>query len=189
VRGVSARSLERFRGAEHSRIFFVITGANALESQASMTRDANERRAERVALAAETAKAVEQLAAQARATIADWETRVRVESGSSDSVAAAQRRHCHSLGPIDRLAQLEGELSALRREADEARRAIEEESRRAYVWEARALLAVEEGQDDLARQALERHQRHRAVIEALQAELRVIDAIIEDYRVNTPPPV
>ncbi len=160
-----------------------------LECQASMTRDTNERRAERVALAAKIATAVEQLAAQARVTIADWETRVRVESGSPDTIAAAQRRHCHSLGPMDRLAQLEGELSALRHEADEARRAIAEESRQADVWEARAMLAVEEGRDDLARQALERHQRHCAVIEALHEELRVIDAIIDDYRVNTPPPV
>lgn len=153
-----------------------------------MMRVPNERRAERVALAAKIAKAVEQLAAQARATIADWETRVRVESGSPDTIAAAQRRHCHSLGPMDRLAQLEGELSALRREAGEARRAIEEERRQAHVWEARAMLAVDEGRDDLARHALERHQQHRDAIVALQEELSVIDAIIEDYTVNAPPP-
>ena len=169
-------SVERFRGPERSRIF------------ACMTRDPNERGAERVALAAEIAKSVEQPAAQARATIADWETRVRVESGSSDKGAAAQLRHCHSLGPIDRLAQLEADLSALRQESGEARRAIEEERRQAHKWELRAMLAVKEGRDDLARHALERHQQHCDAVEALHEELRVIDAIIKDYRANTPPP-
>lgn len=144
-----------------------------------MAKDTNERRAARIARIGEIAKAVEQLAAQARATIADWETRARVGSRSPEVGNAAQQPHC--AGPVDRLAQLEGELFTLRRDAEEATRSIVEESRQADAWEARAMLAVEEGRDDLARYALERYEKHRDSIEALLEELRVVDAIMEEY--------
>jgi len=73
---------------------------------------------------------------------------------------------------------------------------VEKEKKSAEDWERRAMLAVQEGRDDLARQALLRHNehlqqaqmlhetwvRHKADVETLKTSLRELNDKIEDAK-------
>ena len=143
-----------------------------------MRPDFNARRAERAQRATELANAAEQLLAQARATMAEWDARIREQSrapvaGAEPSVPA---------GPSELYEQLERELADLEEEAEATRRLLEEEKKAAGDWELRAIIAVREGRDDLARIALKRQQEHSESYEALRDELWVVKAVIEESR-------
>lgn len=73
---------------------------------------------------------------------------------------------------------------------------VEREKKQAEDWERRAMLAVQEGRDDLAKQALMRHQehlqnaqqlhetwqKHKGDVEQLKASLRELNEKIEDAK-------
>jgi phage shock protein A len=73
---------------------------------------------------------------------------------------------------------------------------VEKEKKAAEEWERRAMLAVQEGRDDLAKQALVRHNehmqhaqqlhetwtRHKADVETLKASLRELNEKIEEAK-------
>jgi len=73
---------------------------------------------------------------------------------------------------------------------------VEKEKRQADEWERRAVLAVQEGRDDLAKQALVRHNehlqhaqalhetwlKHKADTESLKEQLRVLNDKIEEAK-------
>ena len=58
------------------------------------------------------------------------------------------------------LAQLERQLAALEREVADLRTQADGELRIAREWEARAMITVRDGRDDLARDAVRRQQEH-----------------------------
>jgi len=143
-----------------------------------MRPDFNARLAERMHHATEVAAAVEQLAAQARATIAQWDAQIREDlrapvAGARSSVPA---------GPPELYEQLERELAKLDDEAKAIRRSLDEEEEAADDWESRAMLAVKDGRDDLARIALKQHEQHSESCEVLRNELWILHGVIEDYR-------
>src|SRR5689334_965586 len=90
------------------------------------------------------------------ALVAAWEAAIRADAASaSRSRDAAVPRDAAAI-----LADLERELSELERHCAEHRAVADVEQREASDWEKRAMLSIEEGRDDLARQALLRRQEH-----------------------------
>jgi phage shock protein A len=94
---------------------------------------------------------VQKLSMLLRSNISD----VRARAGAPDKI------------PTQRPEDLRGQLAKAQQEvavaiADERklRVQVDEEQRQATDWEQRAVLAVREGRDDLAKQALIRHQEH-----------------------------
>ena len=101
------------------------------------------------------------------------------------------------------LVEMRGQLAKTKQEvaaaiADEKKlqAQVEKEKKAAEDWERRAMLAVQEGRDDLAKQALLRHNehlqsaqqlhetwvRHKADVESLKASLRELNDKIEDAK-------
>lgn len=60
----------------------------------------------------------------------------------------------------DQLAKAKREVAAAIADERKLRTQVDDESKQARDWERRAMLAVREGRDDLAKQALLRHQEH-----------------------------
>ena len=60
----------------------------------------------------------------------------------------------------DQLAKAKREVAAAIADERKLRAQLEDEMKQAKDWEKRAMLAVQEGRDDLAKQALLRHQEH-----------------------------
>ncbi len=60
----------------------------------------------------------------------------------------------------DQLAKAKREVAAAIADERKLRSQLEDEMKQAKDWERRAMLAVQEGRDDLAKQALLRHQEH-----------------------------
>ena len=61
----------------------------------------------------------------------------------------------------DQLAKAKREVAAAIADERKLRSQLDDEVKQAKDWEQRAMLAVKEGRDDLAKQALVRHQEHR----------------------------
>jgi phage shock protein A len=101
------------------------------------------------------------------------------------------------------LVEMRGQLAKTKQEvaaaiADEKKlqAQVEKEKKAAEDWERRAMLAVQEGRDDLAKQALVRHNehlqqaqqlnetwtRHKADVESLKASLRDLNDKIEEAK-------
>lgn len=101
------------------------------------------------------------------------------------------------------LIEMRGQLARTKQEvaaaiADEKKLAaqVEKEKKAAEDWERRAMLAVQEGRDDLAKQALLRHNehlqhaqqlheawaRHKADVESLKQSLRDLNEKIEEAK-------
>jgi phage shock protein A len=101
------------------------------------------------------------------------------------------------------LLEMRGQLARTKQEvataiADEKKlqAQVEKEKKAAEDWERRAMLAVQEGRDDLAKQALIRHNehmqhaqalhetwvRHKADVETLKASLRELNDKIEEAK-------
>jgi phage shock protein A len=60
----------------------------------------------------------------------------------------------------EQLSRAKQEVAVAIADEQKLRSQVEEEARQAREWEKRAMLAVKEGRDDLAKQALMRHQEH-----------------------------
>ena len=77
----------------------------------------------------------------------------------------------------DVLRDLEAELATLRRDEAALANSLAAETRAAEEWERRAMLAVQEGRDDLAKTAVQRQGEHAATAETLDAERSVLEEI------------
>ena len=96
----------------------------------------------------------------------------------------------------EQLTQAKQEVAVAIADERKLKAQAEEESKQAQDWERRAMLAVREGRDDLARQALVRHQeygeraqsiyetwqRQSAETERLKESLRQLNSKIEEAR-------
>jgi len=68
----------------------------------------------------------------------------------------------------DQLAKAKREVAAAIADERKLKSQLEDEAKQARDWEHRAMLAVREGRDDLAKQALMRHQEHTERVQVLQ---------------------
>ncbi len=68
----------------------------------------------------------------------------------------------------DQLARAKREVAAAIADERKLRAQLEDEQKQARDWEKRAMLAVREGRDDLAKQALLRHQEHAERAHAME---------------------
>lgn len=68
----------------------------------------------------------------------------------------------------DQLAKAKREVAAAIADERKLRSQLDDEAKQARDWEHRAMLAVKEGRDDLAKQALMRQQEHAARVKVLQ---------------------
>jgi len=96
----------------------------------------------------------------------------------------------------DQLAKAKREVAAAIADERKLRQQFDDEAKQTRDWEQRAMLAVREGRDDLAKQALNRHQEHAArtksieqtwlaqaaETEKLKASLRQLNEKIEEAR-------
>jgi phage shock protein A len=72
----------------------------------------------------------------------------------------------------DQLAKAKREVAAAIADERKLRSQLDDEIKQAKEWEQRAMLAVKEGRDDLARQALVRHEEHAQRAKALDQTWR-----------------
>jgi phage shock protein A len=72
---------------------------------------------------------------------------------------------------------LRQELSNLQEEIEAARRSASDEAAAAAEWQRRALVALRAYRDDLAREALQREQAHRAAEAVFRHEMSCLAAV------------
>jgi len=82
----------------------------------------------------------------------------------------------------DQLAKAKREVAAAIADEHKLRGQLEDEFKQAKEWENRAMLAVKEGRDDLAKQALMRHQEHAERAKQLDETWRAQSAETEKLR-------
>jgi phage shock protein A len=68
----------------------------------------------------------------------------------------------------DQLAKAKREVAAAIADERKLKAQLDDEVKQTHDWEQRAMLAVKEGRDDLAKQALVRHQEHAERAQAIQ---------------------
>jgi len=82
----------------------------------------------------------------------------------------------------DQLAKAKREVAAAIADEHKLRGQLEDEFKQAKEWENRAMLAVKEGRDDLAKQALMRHQEHAGRAKRLDETWKAQSAETEKLR-------
>ncbi len=82
----------------------------------------------------------------------------------------------------DQLAKAKREVAAAIADEHKLRGQLEDEFKQAKEWENRAMLAVKEGRDDLAKQALMRHQEHAGRAKQLDETWKAQSAETEKLR-------
>ncbi len=82
----------------------------------------------------------------------------------------------------DQLAKAKREVAAAIADEHKLRGQLEDEMKQAKEWENRAVLAVKEGRDDLAKQALMRHQEHAERGKVLEQTWRAQSSETEKLR-------
>jgi hypothetical protein len=84
--------------------------------------------------------------------------------------------------PSEVLRELERELAGLERRCAEQWQAAEAESNEAEEWEKRAMEAVRNNRDDIARQALTRLYEHSNAAAQLESTATELEAVRDSYR-------
>lgn len=130
--------------------------------------------------AAESAAALELLLGRLDAAVAAWERAAAARRIGSPEPAHPGRAAPRE--PAAVLADLGGQLRELEQQAAELRREADAETRSAADWERRAIGAIHEARDDLARTAFERHQQHREAAAALNQEMAALEAMRDAYQ-------
>ena len=82
----------------------------------------------------------------------------------------------------DTLVELKAACAGVMAEGKGVKRRMEEIKKRVDYWEDRAKLAVNKGQDDLAREALIEKRRHSQRTASLTNELTEHDALLAQYK-------
>ena len=115
------------------------------------------------------------LSARLDALLASWQ--LAIDSKRKAPVGGDKVR-----SPAEVLAELEGELADLERRYAEQRDASEAETQLAGDWERRAMSAVRDGHDDLAREALNRLSNHLDAAKQLATEASEFEVLRDSYR-------
>jgi phage shock protein A len=80
------------------------------------------------------------------------------------------------------LAELERDLADLERRCADQRQASEVETQAAGDWERRAMSAVQDGRDDVAREALNQLRNHLDTAKQLATEASELEVLRDSYR-------
>jgi hypothetical protein len=116
------------------------------------------------------------LSARLDALLASWQLAIDAKRNApvrNDSVPKA---------PPEVLAELEHELAELERRCTGKRQASEVETEVAGEWERRAMSAVQDNRDDVAREALNQLRNHLDAARQLADEASELEVLRDSYR-------
>ena len=116
------------------------------------------------------------LSARLDALLASLELAMRAEPTARVAGAVAPRE------PAEVLAELERELNELERQIAERHRAADVETKEASEWEMRAMLAIDEGRDESAKEARDRHGEHLEAAAIQRDSTAELEPIRDSYR-------
>ncbi|HKW45828.1 MAG TPA: hypothetical protein VJN70_00225 [Gemmatimonadaceae bacterium] len=135
-------------------------------------RDVNETRG---AIAEATDAVLATLSARLDALVASWQLAI-------DSKRKAPVGNDKVRSPMEVLAELESELANLERRCADQRGASDVEAEAAREWERRAMFAVQDGRDDVARDALNQLRNHMDAATRLATEASELEVLRDSYR-------
>lgn len=137
--------------------------------------DVNETRG---AIAEATDAVLATLSARLDALVASWQLAIDAKRKApiqmSDDVAIRT--------PSEVLTELERELADLDRRCAEQRQAVDSESSEAEEWERRAMEALRNNREDVARQALVELATHTNTAAQLESTMTELEAVRDSYR-------
>ena len=109
--------------------------------------------------------------------LASWQLGINAQRKAPIDAGKGTPRSARELLP-----ELERELADLEAKCAELWQEAEHEARQASDWEQRAMMALQEGREDLARQALARQADHAAAAAVQEAEEQALEAVRDSYR-------
>jgi len=139
----------------------------------------NERdRLERSGVAADAADAiVATLSARLDALLASWQRAVQTEVKAAPKTDNVKPRSA-----ADVLTDLQRELNDLDLHIAELRREVDTEHQQAGNWEQRAMIALRDNREDMAKQALHKQQHHANAAASQESEVIELEAVRDAYR-------
>lgn len=117
------------------------------------------------------------LSARLDALLASWQLAIAAKRKTPIAATNVPARTASEV-----LAELERELANLERRCIEERQAADAEARLAADWERRAMEAVRNGADDIAKQALVRLADHTNIAAHIESTATELDAVRDSYR-------
>ncbi|HKW12564.1 MAG TPA: hypothetical protein VJO33_19405 [Gemmatimonadaceae bacterium] len=139
----------------------------------------NEReRLERTGVAAEAADAiVATLSARLDALLASWQRTVQAEAK-----ATARTENVKPRPAADVLTDLQREINDLDLRIATLQHEVDTENNQAENWEQRAMIALRDGREDLAKQAVHEQQLHANAAASQESEVVELEAVRGAYR-------
>ena len=139
----------------------------------------NEReRLERTGVAAEAADAiVATLSARLDALLASWQRAVQAEGRPTPKTDNVKPRPA-----ADVLSDLQREINDLDLHIAELRREVDMEHQQAGNWEQRAMIALRDNREDMAKHALHKQQQHANAAASQESEAIELEAVRGAYR-------
>ena len=108
--------------------------------------------------------------------LASWQLGINAQRKAPIDAGKGTPRSARELLP-----ELERELADVEAKCAELRQEAEDEAHQASDWEQRAMIALQEGREDLARHALARQQDHAAAASVQEAEVQALEAVRDSY--------
>ena len=108
--------------------------------------------------------------------LASWQLGINAQRKAPIDAAKGTPRSARELLP-----ELERELANLEAKCAEFRQEAQDEARQASDWEQRAMMALRDQREDLARQAIVRQQDHAAAAAVQEAEVQALEAVRDSY--------
>jgi chromosome segregation ATPase len=109
--------------------------------------------------------------------LASWQLGIAMQRKATVPADNATPRSARDLLP-----ELEKELADLERKCAELRQEVDDETQEAANWEQRAMMALRDAREDLAREAMERLQDHAATAQLQHAEAQALEEVRDSYR-------
>ena len=129
-------------------------------------------------MAAEAADAiVATLSARLDALVASWQRAIQLQGKATTKTDNVKPR-----SGAEVLTDLQRELNDLDLHIDNLRREVDMENQQARDWEQRAMRALRDNHEDLAKQAMQEHQLHTNAAAAQDSEAMELDAVRAAYR-------
>jgi phage shock protein A len=135
-------------------------------------------RLERSAVAAEATDAiVATLSARLDALLASWQRAVQAEAKATPKTENVKPRPAR-----DVLTDLQRQINELDLRIDTLRREVDSENQQAENWEQRAMIALRDNREDLAKQALHEQQLHANAAASKESEVIELEAVRGAYQ-------
>jgi len=117
------------------------------------------------------------LSARLDALLASWQRTVQAEVKATPKTENLKPRSA-----ADVLTELQRELNDLDLRIDVLRREVDTENQQAQDWEQRAIMAVRDDHDDLAKKALQQQYHHANAAAVQESEAIELEAVRDAYR-------